>query len=251
MTRPDPGAPGRRAAIDGPKAPTDRLDSSLGPLDYGRETIETTAGEAPTFDTGTTVVALAAADGVAMAADQRMSLGGRFTANKNARKIEAVHPRGAMAISGSVGPAQEVLRTLRAEADLYEARRGERMSADALARTAGRHLRGLPVSPLLGAVDDEGGHVYELDGAGSVTEDRYAAGGSGMQVAYGLLEDRFEPDAPLADASRVARTAIGAASERDTASGDGVTVAAITDEGVEIAESEADAAERDSAEVRD
>jgi proteasome beta subunit len=169
-----------------------------------------------------------------MAADQRMSLGGQFTANKNALKLTQVHPTAVMAISGSVGPAQAVARSLRAEADLYEAERGEPMSMTALSQTAGALLRGQPVVPLLGGVDDHGAHVYELDGGGSVMEDSYAAGGSGMQVAYGVLERRFEHGASASRAREAAVDAVAAASERDTASGNGVHVATITAEGVNV-----------------
>jgi proteasome beta subunit len=95
-------------------------------------------------------------------------------------------------------------------------------------------VRGLPVAPILGGVDGEGGHVYELDGGGSVMATDYAAGGSGMQVAYGVLERRFEPAAALGEATDAAVAAVEAASERDTASGNGVTVATVTDDGVEI-----------------
>jgi len=57
-----------------------------------------------------------------------------------------------------------------------------------------------------------------------------------MQVAYGVLEGRFDPEASLSDATETAVDAVEAASERDTASGDGVTVATITADGVEIEE---------------
>ena len=190
-----------------------------------------------------------------MAADRRMSLGGRFTANKSVRKVEQVHPTAAMGISGSVGPAQDLLRRLRAEASLYESRRGEAMSLDALAQTAGGLLRGLPVTPLLGGVEpgieERGGdteaaraRVYELDGGGSVLADDYAATGSGMQVAYGVLERRYDRGASVEAAREAAVAAVAAASERDTASGNGVTVTTVTGEGVEtVAREEAAAGE--------
>ena len=198
------------------------------------------ADAGPQYETGTTIVALAAADGVVMAADRRMSLGGRFTANKNVRKIEQVHPTAAAAISGAVGPAQGFLDSLRAETGLYEARRGDPMSVTALAQTAGHLVRGLRVTPLLAGVDESGTAVYELDGSGSVLEDDYAASGSGMQVAYGVLEGRFDPGASVETATEAATAAVAAASERDTASGNGVTVATITDEGVEFHDDSAD-----------
>lgn len=203
----------------------------------GRQQHGQSGGEdgGPRYETGTTIVAVAAEDAAVMAADRRMSLGGRFTANKSVTKIEQVHPRAAVAISGSVGPAQELLRSLRAEANLYEARRGEPMSVEALAQTAGHAVRGRPVTPLLAGVDDRP-HVYELDGAGSVLEDSHAAGGSGMQVAYGVLERRFDPGASVEQARAAAVAAVEAASERDTASGNGVTVATVTREGVTVDE---------------
>jgi len=227
-----------------------------GPIDGQDQT----GSAAPRFDTGTTVVGLATDEAVVMAADRRMSLGGRFTANKSVRKVEQVHPTAAMGISGSVGPAQDLLRRLRAEASLYESRRGEAMSLDALARTAGGLIRGLPVTPLLGGVEpgiegsdgdaDSGdaetarARVYELDGGGSVLADDYAATGSGMQVAYGVLERRYDRGASVEAAREAAVAAVAAASERDTASGNGVTVTTVTGEGVEtVAREEAAAGE--------
>ncbi len=195
---------------------------------------ETNEADGPTYKTGTTIVALAAADGVVMGADKRMSLGGRFTASKDVEKLSQVHSTATMAISGAVGPAQQLLDSLQAEASLYRTRHGEPMSMKALSKTTGHLVRGLPVQPLLGGVDETGGHVFELDGSGSVIEDSYAAGGSGMQTAYGLLEGRMEPQLSVSEATDVATDAVLAASERDTASGNGVTIATITREGVQI-----------------
>ena len=180
--------------------------------------------------TGTTTVALAARDGVVLAADMRASLGGRFVSNKDMRKVEAVHPTAALTISGTVGGAQAFVRSLRAEVELYRTRRGEEMSVNALATVAGNFLRGgqFMFQPILGGVDERGSHVYTLDGAGGVMCDDYAASGSGMQLAYGVLEGRYDGEMDVADARRLAVDAIGSAVERDTASGDGVTVAEIT-----------------------
>jgi len=63
-------------------------------------------GGAPTYTTGTTTVGVVAADGVVLATDRRAGLGGRFVSNKRAVKVEQVHPRAAITLSGSVGGAQ-------------------------------------------------------------------------------------------------------------------------------------------------
>ena len=212
---------------------------------------DASAGGAPTYSTGTTTVGVVAADGVVLATDRRASLGGRFVSNKRTVKVEQVHPTAAITLSGSVGGAQAYARQLRARTRLYETRRGEPMAMDALATAAGNTLRGLPVSPLLGGVDapgtsarrtasddvDSGGpRLFQLDAAGGVLEDRYGATGSGTQVAIGAVEGRYDPETGIEPAAGLAADAVAAASERDTASGNGLALARITAEGVDLRE---------------
>ncbi|ELY69764.1 archaeal proteasome endopeptidase complex subunit beta [Natrinema versiforme] len=187
--------------------------------------------------TGTTTIGISTADGVIIATDMRASLGGRFVSNKNVQKVEQIHPTAALTLVGSVGGAQSFISTLRAEVNLYEARRGEGMSIDALATLAGNFARGGPffaIHPILGGVDEEGSHVYSIDPAGGVMEDDYTVTGSGMQLAYGHLEQAYEPDMSNEEAKTVAARGIKSAVERDTGSGNGVFLAEITDEGVDI-----------------
>src|SRR6056297_2353958 len=187
--------------------------------------------------TGTTTIGISTADGVVIATDMRASLGGRFVSNKNVQKVEQIHPTGALTLVGSVGGAQSFISSLRAEVNLYEARRGEGMSIDALATLAGNFARGGPffaIHPILGGVDDEGSHVYSIDPAGGVMEDDYTVTGSGMQLAYGHLEQAYEDDMSNEEAKTVAARGIKSAVERDTGSGNGVFLCEITDEGVDI-----------------
>ena len=194
-------------------------------------------GEENVNKTGTTTIGVSAADGVVIATDKRASLGGRFVSNKNVQKVEQIHPTAALTLVGSVGGAQSFVRTLRAEVNLYEARRGHHMSMTALSTLAGNFARGGPflaINPILGGVDDEGSHVYSIDPAGSVMEDNYTITGSGLTVAYGTLEDRYEEDMDLDQAQRVAAAGVKAAAERDTGSGNGLYVAKVTEDGVDI-----------------
>ena len=187
--------------------------------------------------TGTTTVGIAVEDGVVIATDMRASLGGRFVSNKNVQKVEQIHDTAALTLVGSVGGAQSFIRTLRSEADLYEVRRGESMSIDALATLAGNFARGGPffaIHPILGGVDDEGSHVYSIDPAGGVMKDDYTVTGSGMQLAYGVLEGEYEEGLSMDEAETLAARAVYAATERDTGSGNGVYLALVTDEGVDI-----------------
>jgi proteasome beta subunit len=187
--------------------------------------------------TGTTTVGLTTADGVVVATDMRASLGGRFVSNKDVQKVEQVHPTAALTLVGSVGGAQSFIRNIRAEVNLYEARRGENMSIEALATIAGNFARGGPffaINPILGGVDDDGHHVFSIDPAGGVMADDYTVTGSGLTVAYGTLEREYEEGLSNEEAKQVAASAVKAAVERDTGSGNGVFLAEVTGEGVEI-----------------
>jgi proteasome beta subunit len=193
--------------------------------------------EATVNKTGTTTIGISTDNGVVIATDKRASLGGRFVSNKNVQKVEQIHPTAALTLVGSVGGAQSFIRTLRAEVNLYEARRGEDMSMQALSTLAGNLARGGPflrITPILGGVDESGSYVYSLDPTGSVLEDDYTVTGSGLTVAYGTLEGRYEEDMSLEEARQAAAAGIEAAAERDTGSGNGIYVAEVTAEGVEI-----------------
>jgi len=193
--------------------------------------------------TGTTTIGIAVEDGVVVATDKRASLGGRFVSNKNVQKVEQIHPTAALTLVGSVGGAQSFIRTLRSESNLYEQRRGEPLSIHGLATLAGNFARGGPffaINPILGGVDEEGSHVYSIDPAGGVMKDDYTVTGSGLTVAYGTLEDRYEEDMSLEEAQQVAGAGVRAAAERDTGSGNGIYVAKVTEEGVDITDYDLD-----------
>src|SRR6056297_1251523 len=188
-------------------------------------------------ETGTTTIGIATDNGVVVATDRRASLGGRFVSNKNVQKVEQIHPTAALTLVGSVGGAQSFIRSLRAEVNLYGARRGDNMSMQALSTLAGNFARGGPffaINPILGGVDEDGHHVYSIDPAGGVMKDDYTVTGSGLTVAYGTLEDRYEEDMTNEEAKEVAAASIKAAAERDTGSGNGVVLCEVTSEGVDI-----------------
>lgn len=199
---------------------------------------EESAGEGPdSAETGTTSVGVTTADSVVIATDRRASLGGRVVSNKSVTKVEQVHDRAALTMVGSVGGAQSFIRSIRSEASLYEARRGTDMSIDALATLASNFLRGGPffrINPILGGVDDTGPHVYSIDPMGGLSESEYVVTGSGMQFALGVLEQEYDEDLSHEDGIEIATRAVQSASERDTASGNGVTIAEVTADGVEI-----------------
>lgn len=187
--------------------------------------------------TGTTTIGIATDEGVIIGTDMRASMGGRFVSSKDIQKVEQIHPTAALTLVGSVGGAQSFVRSLRSEASLYETRRGSPMGIPALATLAGNFARNGPfraIHPILGGVDEAGSHVYSIDPAGGVIADDYTVTGSGTQFAYGVLEDGYADALSLTDARSLAARAVKSAVERDTGSGDGIYLAEITIDGVDI-----------------
>ncbi|MFC6825464.1 archaeal proteasome endopeptidase complex subunit beta [Halopelagius fulvigenes] len=186
--------------------------------------------------TGTTTVGLKTDEGVVLATDMRASLG-HMVSSKDVQKVEEIHPTGALTIAGSVSAAQSLIRSIRAEVRLYESRRGEDMSMKALSTLLGNFLRSgafYIVQPILGGIDDEGAHIYSIDPAGSILEEEYTVTGSGSQYALGVLEQEYDEGLSIDEAKTVAARAIQSAVERDLASGNGINVAVVTEEGVDI-----------------
>lgn len=187
--------------------------------------------------TGTTTIGLETEDGVVIATDRRASLGGKFVTNKSVVKVEQIHESAAMTLVGSVGGAQSFIRNLRSESNLYETRRRREMSIKSLATLAGNFARAGPfmaINPIVGGVDTDGSHVYSIDPAGGVMQDEYTVTGSGTQVAYGRLEQNYNRGISLEEARKLAASAVESAAERDTGSGNGLAVANITKDNVEI-----------------
>ena len=214
-----------RADVTGSEL-VDLPDAQDSTLDVDRETLKT----------GTTTVGLKAEDGVVLVTDMRASLG-NMVSSKATQKVEQVHPTAAMTIAGSVSAAQSLLSTIEAEAKLYELRRDKELSINGLSTLLGNLLRSgafLVVVPVLGGVDDDGPHIYSFDALGGKSEEDYAVSGSGTQFALGVLENRYEEGISMDDAEDAAIDAVLTAIERDTASGNGITVSRITADGVDI-----------------
>ncbi|MFC7020097.1 MULTISPECIES: archaeal proteasome endopeptidase complex subunit beta [Haloarcula] len=217
--------------------PDDRLTDAYDPEVGSIPADEGTEDDEAVVKTGTTTVGISTEEGVVVATDRRASLGGRFVSNKQVTKVEQIHPTAAMTLVGSVGGAQSFIRSIRAEANLYEVRRDETMSIHGLATLAGNFARGGPyfaINPIIGGVDEEGSHVYSIDPAGGVLQDDYTVTGSGTMVATGTIEGEYDPEMSIEDARALAIRAVTAAAERDTGSGNGVVVAEITADGVDI-----------------
>jgi len=73
--------------------------------------------------------------------------------------------------------------------------------------------------------------IYTLDPLGSVLPDRYAAVGTGAEMALGVMDADFSDTLDEEKATALALRAIRSSIQRDSASGDGVDLLIINKDG--------------------
>ena len=182
---------------------------------------------------GTTIVAIATAEGVVMAGDRRATMGNLIAS----RDIEKVHPADAyslIGIAGTAGIGIELMRLFQVELEHYEKIEGAVLSLDGKANrlaslirnTLGAALQGLAVVPLfagydLDAVDpSKAGRIFSFDVAGGVYEETGFDGiGSGSLFAKSALKKRYRPGLSVDEAVTLAVEALYDAADDDTATG--------------------------------
>lgn len=192
--------------------------------------------------TGTTTVCVMCKDGVVLAADKRAS-GGGMVLHKRAQKIVPITDFIAVTTSGNVSDVQLMTKLARAEIKLKDVqsyrsttvKEAASLVAGMLYSTFRRPSMILSIASLImGGRDNEGFHAYELSPDGSMMEIKdYAADGSGMVFALGVLETLYKKNMSVEEGIKLAVKAINAALQRDTASGNGIDVVTITDKGMQ------------------
>ncbi|HJJ35540.1 MAG TPA: archaeal proteasome endopeptidase complex subunit beta [Methanocorpusculum sp.] len=185
--------------------------------------------------TGTTTVGIIFDGGVVLATERRATMG-NLIASKKAKKVHAIANHIGMTIAGGVGDAQQLVRIINVECNLYQVRRGNPISVGAAATVLSNYLNQNRFTPyyvqlLVGGVDAQGPSIYSVDAAGGATlEENFVSTGSGSLTAYGVLEDRFVPGMSEMDAVKLAVRALRAAMRRDSASGEGYNIVVITND---------------------
>lgn len=192
-----------------------------------------------TAKTGTTTVAIICKDGVILAADKRVTAG--YVANKRFRKIVSITDKIAVTVAGTVSDVQLLSRLLKAELRLKDFQTSRTSSV----KEAANLLAGMVYNNfrarfgitgfLLGGVDENGYHAYEIGIDGSVMDiEEYTSDGSGCVFALGVLETLYKKGMSIEEGVKLAGKAINAAIQRDTASGNGIDILAVTADGAKF-----------------
>jgi proteasome beta subunit len=196
------------------------------------------------LSTGTSLVGIVCSDGVVMAGDRKMTLGGQIVANKNFPKVLRVNDYLLMSVTGQVSSAQVAMKVIAAQLKIKELKDRRRPtvkeSASFIATYYFQTIRQASMVPdivgsLVGGINEDGtAELYTIapDGAINKVDDYDANLSSGMPYILGFLERQYKKGLSVKEGVQLAMEAIKSSSERDTASGYGVDVFTITKEGI-------------------
>jgi len=185
---------------------------------------------------GTTTVGIVCSDGVVIGADTRATMGD-FIANPEVRKVHKIDTNLAMTIAGAVGDAQELIRILKAQNEIYKMNEGRAMAPKSANSLLSIILQGNKMVPyyvqlIVAGVDGDEPQMYNLDPLGGYTEEKnFTVTGSGSEVAIGYLEDSYRKGISTKDAIKMVARALTMAMRRNSATGDGTIIASITKSG--------------------
>jgi proteasome beta subunit len=182
---------------------------------------------------GTTIVAIATAEGVVMAGDRRATMG-NLIASRDIRKVHPADSYSLIGIAGTAGIGIELIRLFQVELEHYEKIEGAMLSLDGKANrlaamvrgNLGAAMQGLAVVPLFAGFDlspvdaSRAGRIFSFDVAGGLYEETgYEAIGSGSLFAKSALKKRYRAGVSTADAINLAVEALYDAADDDTATG--------------------------------
>jgi proteasome beta subunit len=185
---------------------------------------------------GATTIGVVCADGVILASEKRVTYG-HFVMSKGGKKVFKITDNIGVACAGLVGDMQILTREVEAQANLFSMEVGRPISVRAASKLMANILFNRRYAPLItqtivGGLDDEGPSLYVLDVLGSLIPDKYAAVGSGTEIAVGVLEEAYREGMSVEEAKALVTRAIKSAISRDAMSGDGIDFLVITKDGI-------------------
>lgn len=185
---------------------------------------------------GATTLGVVFSGGVLLASEKRVTHG-YFVTSKAGKKVFKIADHIGAACAGLVSDMQILIREIEAYANLFSLDTGRKIPVRSAAKVMSNLLFGRRYFPLItqtivGGVDEEGASIYVLDVLGSVLPDKYAAVGTGAEIAVGVLEENYRDDMNSEEAKEMTMRAMKSAISRDSMSGNGIDLLIITKEGI-------------------
>ena len=186
---------------------------------------------------GATTIGVVCTDGVILASEKRLSYG-YLVVSRVGKKVFKITDRIGAACAGLVSDMQILVRQVEAYSNLFELDTKRPIPVRSAAKVMSnllfsRRLVPLITQTIVGGIDEEGASLYILDILGSVIPDKYAAVGSGAQIAVGVLEEGYKEDMTVKEARELVVRAVKSAVSRDIMSGDGADFLVVTKDGIQ------------------
>ncbi|MEM0150017.1 MAG: hypothetical protein QXW10_03920 [Candidatus Micrarchaeaceae archaeon] len=185
---------------------------------------------------GTTTIGMICSDGITIGADTRATMD-TFISTSEAKKVWKISDNLGMTIAGAVGDAQELIRIIKAQSELYRMNEGRPMSPKAAASLLSIILQENKMVPfyvqlIIAGMDGDTPQLYDMDPLGGYTDNtKFTSTGSGSLTALGYIEDMYKKGISTKEAVKGVARALSIAMRRDAATGDNMVIATITKDG--------------------
>ncbi len=188
---------------------------------------------------GTTLVGVVCKDGIIMGSD-RQSTAGNLVVGKNVQKSIQINDYLVISATGMVADIELQKKVIRAELKLKELKGKRRPTVREAANLIGmmtyKNIRQPSMIPsivgtLVSGFNEDGSfELYTVEPAGTAmkVEDYDANFGSGMPYVLGFLEREYKKDITVEEGIKLAVESLKSSTQRDTGSGFGIDVFAIT-----------------------
>lgn len=183
---------------------------------------------------GATAVGITYDNGVLLASERRVSYG-NFVVNKNTKKTFSVTDHVGAACAGMVADMDVLVRQVSALSKIRRLETRRNVQPNSIAKLMSvimfeRRYFPLLTQVIVGGITNQP-EIYTLDPLGSVLPDRYAAVGTGAEMALGVMDADFSDTLDEEKATALALRAIRSSIQRDSASGDGIDLLIINKDG--------------------
>jgi proteasome beta subunit len=186
------------------------------------------------FMPGATAVGITYDKGILLASEKRVSYG-NFVVNKNTKKTFTVTDHVGAACAGMVADMQVLVRQVSALSKIRRLETRRDVQPNSVAKLMSvimfeRRYFPLLTQVIVGGITDKP-EIYTLDPLGSVLPDRYAAVGTGAEMALGVMDADYSENLDEEKATTLALRSIRSSIQRDSASGDGIDMLIINKDG--------------------
>ena len=183
---------------------------------------------------GATAVGITYDNGVLLASEKRVSYG-NFVVNKNTKKTFTVTDHVGAACAGMVADMQVLVRQVSALSKIRRLETRRDVQPNSVAKLMSvimfeRRYFPLLTQVIVGGITDQP-EIYTLDPLGSVLPDKYAAVGTGAEMALGVMDADYSENLDEEKATTLALRSIRSSIQRDSASGDGIDILIINKDG--------------------